>query len=266
MVKLSIITINYNNAAGLNKTLNSVVSQKNIEFEYLVIDGGSSDGSLAMIKTNESQINYWVSEPDKGIYDAMNKGIVKATGEYCLFLNSGDYLVDDTILSKVFSGHAEADILYGEILFDFGNKGKKMQERPSRLSTFHLFHDNIWHPASFIRRSLFTSIGLYNSSFKIAADYDFFLHAIGIKKVSTCYLPYVISVYDTTGLSTKPENTIQVAFERKEIHKKYFQTEEIEYYENLRKYKFSFLAKWLVNKPVLSSFFNRMLSLYSKIR
>ena len=89
MLKLSVITINYNNASGLKKTLKSVVTQKNIDFEYLVIDGGSKDESLALIHENENHINYWVSESDSGIYNAMNKGIKKAQGEYCLFLNSG---------------------------------------------------------------------------------------------------------------------------------------------------------------------------------
>ena len=266
MLKLSVITINYNNASGLKKTLKSVVTQKNIDFEYLVIDGGSKDESLALIHENENHINYWVSESDSGIYNAMNKGIKKAQGEYCLFLNSGDYLLDETILSKVFSNPVDADILYGELLFDYGKEGKRLHKRPEKLSPLHLFHDNIWHPASFIRRSLFSQIGLYNEAYKIAADYDFFFHAIVIQKVTTSYLPYAISIYDTSGLSTLPENYEKVAFERNQIHQQYLKPEEILYYENLKKFKSSNLASWLVKNPKVNSAFNNLLSLYNKLR
>ena len=96
-----IITINYNDAAGLKKTIDSVINQTYTEFEYIIIDGGSSDSSLQIIKENANQINYWVSETDKGIYNAMNKGIEAAKGEYLLFLNSGDYLLDSLVLKKV---------------------------------------------------------------------------------------------------------------------------------------------------------------------
>src|SRR5688572_27521016 len=100
MPKISIITINYNNLDGLKRTVDSVVNQTWQEFEYIVIDGGSTDGSGAYIESKSKHFHYWVSEPDKGIYNAMNKGIVKATGEYLLFLNSGDHFFNDTVLEK----------------------------------------------------------------------------------------------------------------------------------------------------------------------
>ncbi|MDR2910496.1 MAG: glycosyltransferase [Bacteroidales bacterium] len=93
-MKLSIITINLNNVAGLQKTIESVVKQTFTDYEYIVIDGGSTDGSADIIKQHANKITYWVSEPDKGIYNAMNKGIRVAKGEYCLFLNSGDWLIN----------------------------------------------------------------------------------------------------------------------------------------------------------------------------
>ena len=111
--KLSIITINLNNAAGLRKTIESVVNQTFTDYEYLIIDGGSTDGSVEVIKEFADKITYWVSEPDKGIYNAMNKGILKARGEYLQFLNSGDWLVDNEVLFRVFSLNHFEDILYG---------------------------------------------------------------------------------------------------------------------------------------------------------
>ena len=98
---LSIITINYNDKEGLARTMNSVLSQTYTDFEYIVIDGGSNDGSKTIIEQHQDQLGYWVSEPDSGIYNAMNKGIAKANGEYILFLNSGDVLIDDTIIKYV---------------------------------------------------------------------------------------------------------------------------------------------------------------------
>ncbi len=122
MVKLSIITVNLNNSAGLRKTIESIVKQTFKDFEYIIIDGGSTDGSAEVIKEFADKITYWVSEPDKGIYNAMNKGILHAKGEYLLFLNSGDWLADDDLLSKVFCEPRTADIIYGHMNFVSGDK------------------------------------------------------------------------------------------------------------------------------------------------
>jgi acetyltransferase-like isoleucine patch superfamily enzyme len=126
-MKLSIITINRNNAAGLRKTIESVVSQTYTDFEYIIIDGASTDDSVNIIKEYAEatlpcgeglgERLYWVSEPDKGIYNAMNKGILKANGEYCLFLNSGDWLYDNDVLNDVFSISPTEDIVYGNDVF-----------------------------------------------------------------------------------------------------------------------------------------------------
>jgi glycosyltransferase involved in cell wall biosynthesis len=118
MPKLSIITINYNNVKGLEKTINSVVNQSYNDFEYIIIDGGSTDGSVDIIKKHENKIVFWVSEPDNGIYDALNKGVKHSNGEYLLFLNGDDCLIDDAILQKI-SYHLEfKDLIYFDIYFD----------------------------------------------------------------------------------------------------------------------------------------------------
>ena len=116
MPKLSVITINFNNAIGLEKTIKSVIEQKFTDFEFVIIDGDSSDGSKEIIKKYSNKISYWVSEKDKGIYNAQNKGIERAIGEYCLFLNSGDYLVDTTVFQTVFSEKRTQDIIYGDMI------------------------------------------------------------------------------------------------------------------------------------------------------
>ena len=101
MTKISIITINYNDKIGLSKTINSVLNQSWQKFEFIVIDGGSNDGGLEVIEQHKDKIDYWVSEPDKGVYNAMNKGIKVAKGEYLIFMNSGDTFYDDNVLEKI---------------------------------------------------------------------------------------------------------------------------------------------------------------------
>ena len=122
MQKLSIITINYNNFEGLNRTLKSVINQNLKNFEYIVIDGGSTDGSKELIEKYADKISYWVSEPDRGIYHAMNKGIVKASGEYLLFMNSGDLFYNNFILNEVIDDISKYDLIYFDILIRDGNK------------------------------------------------------------------------------------------------------------------------------------------------
>ena len=111
---LSIITINLNNREGLRKTIESVVNQTFQDFEFIVIDGASTDGSVEVIQ-DYPRINYWISEPDTGIYNAMNKGIAKATGEYCLFLNSGDTLFQINTLTGILQSNPKGDIIFGNV-------------------------------------------------------------------------------------------------------------------------------------------------------
>ena len=172
--QLSIITINLNNRDGLKNTINSVINQTFGNFEYIVIDGGSTDGSADVIERYSNKISYRISEKDSGIYNAMNKGIKKATGEYCLFLNSGDTLFDRTTIEIVFARNRDEDILYGNLIFDYLNGKQHVRKMPRSLNFKHMMRDTLWHPVSFIKRDLFNQLGLYNENFKIASDYDFF--------------------------------------------------------------------------------------------
>lgn len=117
MPKLSIITVNLNNREGLRKTIESVICQSFSDYEYIIIDGGSTDGSKELIELYQNKVTYWISETDKGIYNAMNKGIKTGKGDYCLFLNSGDWLVNSTVIEKEFSDSKQADIIYGNTIF-----------------------------------------------------------------------------------------------------------------------------------------------------
>ena len=210
-MKLSVITINYNNKSGLQKTFDSIVNQTFTDYEYIVIDGGSSDGSKEVIEEYSSKINYWVSEKDKGIYNAMNKGIVQAKGEYCLFLNSGDWLVDSDVLEKVFLLKLEKDIFYGNILKVYSSLKIERDKSPqsSFLTLADMFFSTLNHPSTFIKKKLFNEYGLYNEEYKIVSDWAFFLKVIGLYNVSVKYIDVDISYYDTTGISSNNADLVK---------------------------------------------------------
>lgn len=233
MSKLSIITINYNNAVGLQKTIDSVIAQTFNNFEYIVIDGGSSDGSKEVIWEHDANIPHWVSEKDKGIYNAMNKGIQQAKGEYCLFLNSGDFLYNNKVLEEVFAANSTADIIYGNMLMDWGNGKKTEGKMPDTITTQQMYNDTLWHPVSFIKRTLFEKYGLYNEGYKMVADYDFFFKTIIAHKVSTKHIPLLISEYNVDGFSSKPENKVIEKEERKRVIQSYLSQEEINQLESI---------------------------------
>ncbi len=229
MVKLSIITINKNNLIGLEKTVKSIISQSFLDFEFIVIDGGSTDGSIDIIKKYQEEITYWVSESDGGIYNAHNKGIVKANGEYCLFLNSGDYLVDESVLEKVFTSTCDAAIIYGNMIIDWGSGKHTYGKMPNRITFHQMLMDTLWHPVSFIKRELFSKYGRYDEHFRIVADYDFFFRAIIVNNVSTQHIELDISVFDSQGISSHIKNKEVEMEERKEVLRKYFPPLVVDY-------------------------------------
>jgi len=177
MPELSIITINYNNLIGLQKTMQSVFAQNFLGYEYIIIDGDSTDGSKEYINQSAHKLSYSVSERDNGVYDAMNKGIAKATGTFLMFLNSGDFFVDQNVLMSLNKQikKRNADIYYGNIeITDQGGSISNLQY-PSTLTLAYLNRATINHQASVIKSSLFQEMGLYDTSFSLAADYAFFL-------------------------------------------------------------------------------------------
>ena len=220
-MKLSVITINRNNADGLDKTIQSVISQSYKDYEYIVIDGNSTDHSIDIIKKYNSNINYWVSETDNGIYNAMNKGIAKANGNYVLFLNSGDYLVNNNVLKSVFEKQQTADIIYGNMQIDWGNGKITFGKMPDKITFKQMYIDTLWHPVSFIKKTLFDKYGLYNEIYKVVADYDFFFKVIIINNVTTYHVNLDIAMYNLNGLSSLLENKALEQAERRKVIESY---------------------------------------------
>lgn len=203
-MKLSIITVNLNNKDGLQKTIDSVISQTFKDFEWLVIDGGSVDGSKELIEKYSDQICYWVSEPDKGIYNAMNKGIKQAKGEYVLFLNSGDYLFSIDVLQKIFSFNNSSDIIYGYVAREIDGAIQNLTGFLSKddISLIDLYYQTIPHQGSFFKTSLFERFGLYNENLKIVADREFYIKTIIYGNISVKFLPITVSYFEDGGISS----------------------------------------------------------------
>lgn len=201
-MKLSIITINYNNLEGLRKTIDSVASQTWRDFEWIVVDGGSSDGSRELIEEYAAKgcFAWWCSEKDKGVYNAMNKGIKQAQGEFVNFLNSGDCYFEKTVLEKVFSTSINCDILYCNCAFGTFSK-YHVPKLPDEITLTYLYKKSICHPSSFIRKQLLESIP-YDEKYKIVSDWKNWL----IWYTNGCSFEFkniLVSLFDTSGISSK---------------------------------------------------------------
>lgn len=201
-MKLSIITINYNNCDGLQKTIESIVSQSYNDFEWIVIDGGSTDGSRELIEKYAEHISYWVSERDAGVYNAMNKGIKVAKGEYVNFMNSGDCFASSTILEEVFATNQTADVIYGYMMRgSIDGEVNNLSVMKPNLSWIDLYNDGLPHQSTFIKRSLFDKYGLYDESLKAVSDWKFFVNALVYHNATSEFIPLKISIYEEGGIS-----------------------------------------------------------------
>ncbi|MEQ9099180.1 MAG: glycosyltransferase family 2 protein [Imperialibacter sp.] len=221
MYKVSIVTVNLNNAPGLEKTIKSVVDQTYADIEYIVVDGASMDASLDVIRQHESGISRWISEPDSGVYNAMNKGIELSTGDYLLFLNSGDLLRTETVIEELIPYLGLNDIVYGDLLV-VTSEEQYLKEYPDELKFSYFFHESLPHPATFIKRSTFNVVGLYNEKNKIVSDWEFFLLGLVKHGLSYAHVPKCVSTFQFDGLSSKPGNIGLQVSEREKILKKEF--------------------------------------------
>lgn len=208
MPLFSIITINRNNADGLRKTMQSVLSQDFSDYEYIIIDGASTDGSVEVIREflavpeYASKISYWVSEPDSGIYNAMNKGIRHANGEFVNMMNSGDTMLPEVLerLAKIAAEH-KGEVLYGAV------NGIKDGEFDCVIGgcAKNLLRCPIAHPSCFIPLELHEKYGFYDESYKIVADWDLCIRFY-LEKVKFCYTNLIVADFDLIGISNTSPN------------------------------------------------------------
>jgi glycosyltransferase involved in cell wall biosynthesis len=206
-MKLSIITINFNNAAGLKRTIRSIISQDYPDIEYIVIDGGSTDASKNIIEKYSGYITYWKSEPDSGVYNAMNKGIKYANGEYLLFLNSGDALLKDAGLTGIINKLTGEDIIYYNLeICDTINKNRFIKNYPDYIDFKYLIEDGLPHMGTFIKRNILVNYGGYSEQMRIASDWAFFIDAICLNKASYKHIDDCFSTFYLDGISSDSRN------------------------------------------------------------
>ena len=196
-MRYSIITINFNNSSGLRNTIESVIHQTYKDYEFIIIDGGSTDDSVNVIKDHQQHINYWVSEKDKGIYNAMNKGIIVAHGEYLIFINSGDMLYDDKVL-ELSLPYLNTDIVHGI--------AENQNSIVSPLCLIKIpnkkefFSPSLHHQACFFRRELFNN-SLYDENYKIVSDWKFYIEQILFHNCSFSHIPIKVALCEGEGIS-----------------------------------------------------------------
>ena len=228
-MKYTIITINYNNADGLRRTIESVVCQTYSDYEYVIIDGGSTDGSVDIIHKYAKHVDYWVSEKDGGIYNAMNKGVKVAHGEYLIFMNSGDVFYNNRVLERIESSQKTDDIIVGRVLTD---DGKEFMHQPQQLTMYFLYSSTIPHQGAFIKKQLLEKHP-YDETLKITSDWKFFVDAIIYDNCSVGFVDIVVSKFDVDGVSTtNPEKTWNEKFE---IMRTMFPQRVLQDYENMKK-------------------------------
>ena len=266
-MKISIITINRNNAEGLRKTMKSVLAQTYRDFEYIVVDGASTDNSVGVIKdllsvsskndTNKGECVIdgisiqWLSEPDTGIYSAMNKGIRMANGEYTLMLNSADTLVDEHVIERILPELHNDDIIHGnDISLQDGILYRDKGYAKSNLLFDDVMYCHFSHQASFIKKSLLEELGYYDDSYQKNADSYFYINALGLHNASFRYVDIDICNFDMTGISNSSDKKWRIIDAEEDrrfikenipnrLYKYYIESEKkIKLYDNLHRTKF----------------------------
>lgn len=202
-MNISVITVSYNASENLEKTIRSVIHQTFPNLEYIIIDGGSNDNSVEVIKMYSKDIDVWVSEPDSGIYDAMNKGIRKATGEYVLMMNAGDVFYDEHVLEKVASLFDDKDIVSGKALM---SNHIWLPAKEEELSLSFFITKSLNHQATFMKRSLFAD-DKYDTRYKISSDSLFFCKKLIFENSSYKAIDEYVAICEDSGLSSRAEQS-----------------------------------------------------------
>lgn len=262
-MRVSIITINRNNATGLEKTLQSVAVQTLKEFEYIIVDGASTDGSVEVIKKYEAEFAHvkWVSEPDAGIYNAMNKGIRMATGDYIQMLNSGDCLAAPNVTERMLAELEKAgnpSVFYGNMVKCSPN-GRRWVDKSfegREISMLDMFTGTLNHDPTYIRRDMFEEYGYYDESLRIVSDWKWYLQAIIIGGENPQYVDLDVTLFDMSGISETNKDLDRA--ERKQVLKQFFPQAVLTDYERyafpmeqiqrLRRHPWAYKMVWFLER------------------
>lgn len=223
-LKISVITVCRNASHLLKKTIESVLEQTYENIEYIIIDGASTDNTRELVESYSERIDQFISEPDSGIYDAMNKGIHKASGDLMIFLNAGDYYVSKYALQYAVSkmNLEKADLFFGRFVWnDPRTQDIILSDHSWVTYTWDLQQSNFPHPATFYKKTLFDDLGRFDTSFTIAGDYEWNMRALVKHKTPFQYLDIITTVFFADGISNKKETEALNNDEKQKIFKKY---------------------------------------------
>ena len=218
-MKLTIITVNYNDACGLKRTLQSVKEQTSQDFEYLVIDGGSQDGSKDLLDEYNEIITYSISERDSGVFNAMNKGIGLAKGNYCLFLNAGDYLAANDVVEKVLPTLDDTDFISGDTICISPSGNTALWKAPRILSVYVITRYSLSHQSTFIKTSLLKKRP-YREDLRIASDWEQELYELVFHDATYKSVPINVCYFNEDGISRTDINGVKA--ERNKVYSEYF--------------------------------------------
>ena len=273
---LSIVTINWNNAAGLEKTMRSVASQTFKEFEYVVIDGASTDDSVSVVRAHESNFAHlkWVSEPDSGIYNAMNKGLHMASGDYIQILNSGDCLAAPDVTERMLKVLKEKDgpsILYGNMVKCFPDGHRLVDKSFSgrEITMLGMYTGTLNHDPAYIRRDLFGKYGYYDESLKIVSDWKWYLQAIIFGGEKPKYVDLDVTLFDMTGISENGgQNRELINQEKRMVLEQLIPPQFLHDYDNyasdiylmrrVRRHKLAYKMVWFIERVLFKIEKNRI--------
>lgn len=227
---LSIVTICLDDRVGLERTLGSVAGQTFTDFELLVVDGGSTDGSLEVIEAFAPRIRTWVSGRDGGVYQAQNKGIGLARGHWVLLLNAGDLLASPRALEELFAAAPTEELLYGDVIYA-DERRRELHRFPDRLGLSYLMRSMICTQATLWGRELLERLGRHDLSLRFLADYDLLMRALLLERASTRHLPVTLAVHHWGGMSSRPEHADAVARERAEVQRRWVAPAVLELYD-----------------------------------
>jgi glycosyltransferase involved in cell wall biosynthesis len=237
MIKLSIVTINWNNGAGLKKTIDSVIAQSFKEIEYIIVDGASTDNSPNIIEEYRAQVDIAISEPDNGIYNAMNKGLAKANGEYIMFLNSGDIFYSTDVLEKLFNEITDEYYFYGNIVVVDQSQKKIYLPSVERIFFAERYQHNLpMQPAFFAKRHLVKEFGGFDEQYKIIADVALIAKICNLN-LKYKYINIPVTLFDYHGISSQKENQQKIYKERQHFVKSSF-PQYLDDFESLYKRNF----------------------------
>ena len=224
-MKVSIITISYNNLEGLKKTYDSIRRQTFADYEWIVIDGGSTDGTTEFLQEHSKELSFWCSEPDKGVYNAQNKGTKYARGEYSIYMNSGDSFFSDDVLENIFKKDIDADVIYGNWMLVFEDRETRVGVAPKVADLAYFFDDNMCHQAMLIRTEAVKNRP-YDESFRIYADWEEWL-ALYMQGKLFHRIDMIVCNFMVGGISTGDNASEKLKQERKDeikrINDRYYQ-------------------------------------------